>query len=88
MKRFAACLLVLFTVGVAEHASAHGGGHHGGCDEFGHLNHAIGHDPVAFGFPDARNLGDVISDFARAVDGQPGVGDIVENVDHLVCGEG
>ena len=67
-------------------ALAHEGGHQGGCADFGHINRAIGQDPAAFGFPDARNLGDIVSSFAVAPDGQPGVGDVVENVDHLACG--
>lgn len=67
-------------------AFAHEGGHQGGCEDFGHLNRAIGQDPAAFGFPDARNLGDIVSLFAQADDGQPGVGDVVENVDHAACG--
>ena len=76
------------TVGllVATPAVAHEGGHQGGCAAFGQLNHDIAQDPAAFGFPDARNLGDIVSDFARADDGQPGVGDVVENVDHAACG--
>ncbi|HEY3017481.1 MAG TPA: hypothetical protein VGJ23_01485 [Gaiellaceae bacterium] len=79
---FAAALGLL----TAAPAFAHEGGHQGGCEEFGHLNRVIGQDPAAFGFPDARNLGDVVSLFAQADDGQPGVGDVVENVDHAACG--
>lgn len=66
-------------------AFAHEGGHKGGCADFGHVNRAIAQDPAAFGFPDARNLGDIVSSFAVADDGQPGVGDVVENVDHAAC---
>ncbi|HXF97832.1 MAG TPA: hypothetical protein VNJ46_04390 [Gaiellaceae bacterium] len=67
-------------------AAAHQGGHKGGCEEFGHVNRVIGQDPGAFGFPDARNLGDIVSAFAKAPAGQPGVGDIVEQIDHAACG--
>jgi len=76
----AICLLV------ATPALAHEGGHQGGCAAFGQVNRVIGQDPAAFGFPDARNLGDIVSSFAKADDGQPGVGDVVENVDHAACG--
>lgn len=64
----------------------HAGGHRGGCEGFGHLNRLIGQDPAAFGFPWARNLGDLVSWFAALEDGSPGVGDIVDSVDHLACG--
>ncbi len=67
-------------------AAAHGGGHSGGCEDFGHINRAIGQDPGAFGFPEARNLGDIVSSFAHLDDAHPGVSDIVEDVDHLACG--
>jgi hypothetical protein len=67
-------------------APAHEGGHRGGCEEFGHINRVIGQDPSAYGFTSARNLGDIVSGFATLDDGQPGVGDIVENVDHAACG--
>jgi hypothetical protein len=67
-------------------ALAHEGGHKGGCEEFGQINHDIGKDPAAFGFPGARNLGDLVSSFAKASDAQPGVGDIVEQIDHAACG--
>ena len=67
-------------------ALAHEDGHRGGCEEFGQLNRVIGQNPGAFGFPSARNLGDVVSGFAKLDDGQPGVGDIVENIDHAACG--
>jgi hypothetical protein len=67
-------------------ALAHEGGHKGGCEEFGHINYDIGKDPAAFGFPGARNLGDIVSSFAQANDAQPGVGDIVEQIDHAACG--
>lgn len=66
-------------------ALAHEGGHKGGCEEFGQINYDIGKDPAAFGFPDARNLGDLVSSFAKASDAQPGVGDIVEQIDHAAC---
>ncbi len=79
-----AALLALATVAPA---LAHGGGHAGGCADFGHINHDIAQDPASFGFPDARNLGDIVSEFAVADDGSPGVGDIVEEVDHAACGE-
>jgi hypothetical protein len=64
-------------------AFAHQGGHQGGCADFGHSNRAIAQDPAAFGFPDARNLGDIVSSFAVDPDGR-GVGDVVENVDHVL----
>jgi len=67
-------------------ALAHEGGHKGGCEEFGQINYDIGKDPAAFGFPSARNLGDLVSSFAKASDAQPGVGDIVEHIDHAPCG--
>lgn len=67
-------------------AAAHEGGHPGGCEEFGQINYDIGKDPAAFGFPWARNLGDLVSTFAKASDAQPGVGDIVEQIDHAACG--
>jgi hypothetical protein len=67
-------------------ALAHEGGHRGGCEEFGQINYDIGKDPAAFGFPGARNLGDLVSSFAKANDAQPGVGDIVEQIDHAACG--
>jgi hypothetical protein len=67
-------------------AFAHEGGHKGGCEEFGHINYDIGKDPAAFGFPAARNLGDIVSSFAQANDARPGVGDIVEQIDHAACG--
>lgn len=81
-----AAVAAAFGLLAATPALAHEGGHQGGCEQFGHLNRAIGQDPAAFGFPDARNLGDIVSQFAVADDGQPGVGDVVENVDHLACG--
>lgn len=65
---------------------AHGGGHAGGCEEFGQINRSIGQDPAAYGFGWASNLGDIVSWFASLDDAAPGVGDIVENVDHLACG--
>ena len=67
-------------------ALAHDGGHRGGCEEFGQINYDIGKDPASFGFPAARSLGDIVSSFARASDAQPGVGDIVEQIDHAACG--
>ena len=67
-------------------AVAHQGGHKGGCEEFGQINYDIGKNPAAFGFPWAGNLGDLVSTFAKANDAQPGVGDIVEQIDHAACG--
>lgn len=89
MRRFAIAALagMVFGVVAATSALAHEGGHRGGCDEFGQLNGAIATDPASFGFPEARNLGDIVSAFARDDDGQPGVGDIVEQVDHAACGQ-
>lgn len=78
-----AALLALATV---MPVLAHGGGHRGGCEDFGHINHDIAQDPASFGFPDARNLGGIVSGFAVADDDHPGVGDIVEEVDHAACG--
>ena len=63
----------------------HDGGHAGGCADFGRINRQIAENPGAFGFPWARNLGDIVGSFARAADLQPGVGDIVEDVDHAAC---
>ena len=71
---------------VTSSALAHGGGHQGGCEDFGQINRVIGQDPAAFGFPTARNLGDIVSGFAKLADAQPGVGDIVEQIDHAACG--
>jgi hypothetical protein len=71
---------------VAAPAAAHDGGHRGGCEEFGQINYDIGKDPAAFGFAGARNLGDIVSGFAKTADAQPGVGDIVRNIDHAACG--
>lgn len=79
-------LVAVFGLLAATPAFAHQGGHKGGCEDFGHVNRAIAQDPASFGFPDARNLGDIVSGFAHEADGQPGVSDIVENVDHLACG--
>lgn len=81
-----ALLAALLAASTAAPALAHGGGHRGGCEEFGHFNRLIGHDPASFGFPNARNLGDIVSVFAKADDGAPGVGDIVESIDHAACG--
>ena len=67
-------------------ALAHGGGHKGGCEDFGRINRAIGSDPASFGFPGFSNLGDLVSYFAALDDAEPGVGDIVESVDHQACG--
>lgn len=79
-------LAALLTAASGATAYGHGGGHPGGCDEFGQLNRQIGQDPGAFGFAWARNLGDIVSWFASLDDGSPGVGDIVESVDHAACG--
>ena len=82
-----AAVVAAFGLLAATPALAHEGGHQGGCAAFGHVNHDIAQDPGAFGFPDARNLGDIVSGFAALDDGQPGVGDVVENVDHYYgCG--
>ncbi|HZO48954.1 MAG TPA: hypothetical protein VFB26_02310 [Gaiellaceae bacterium] len=86
IRMLAAVVAVAGLGGLAAPAYAHEGGHQGGCADFGHVNRAIGQDPSAFGFPGARNLGDIVSSFAVMPDGQPGVGDVVENVDHLACG--
>jgi hypothetical protein len=85
-KRSVLAGVATFALLAAAPALAHEGGHQGGCEEFGHVNRAIAQDPAAFGFPDAENLGDIVSGFARADDGNPGVGDVVENVDHAACG--
>lgn len=81
-----AAVAAAFGLLAASPAVAHQGGHQGGCEEFGHINRAIGQDPAAFGFPDARNLGDIVSSFATTDDGHPGVGDVVAEVDHAACG--
>jgi hypothetical protein len=88
MKRLviSALLAALLATAMAAPAVAHSGGHRGGCEEFGQINRLIGQDPASFGFPDARNLGDIVSVFAKADDGVPGVGDIVESIDHAACG--
>jgi hypothetical protein len=88
MTRLALALLLALCLALTQVASVlgHAGGHRGGCEQFGHLNRLIGQDPAAYGFPWARNLGDLVSFFAVADDGAPGVGDIVENVDHAACG--
>jgi hypothetical protein len=79
-------VVAAFGLLAATPALAHEGGHRGGCEEFGQFNRVIGQNPGAFGFPSARNLGDIVSGFAKLNDGQPGVADIVENVDHAACG--
>ncbi len=88
MKTVAISAVVATVLGLAAVTSAlaHESGHRGGCEDFGHINHDIAQDPAAFGFPDARNLGDIVSGFAALDDGQPGVGDIVEEIDHAACG--
>ncbi len=66
---------VVLAAGAVTPAFAHEGGHKGGCEDFGQANQTF-----------APNLGPLVSDFARAPDGR-GVGDIVENVDHVLgCG--
>lgn len=88
MRRLAisALLAALLAASTAAPAVAHSGGHRGGCEDFGHINRLIGQDPASFGFPEARNLGDIVSGFAMADDGAPGAGDIVEFIDHAACG--
>jgi len=88
MKILAISAVAAAALGLAAVTSAlaHEGGHQGGCEDFGHINREIAQDPAAFGFPDARNLGDIVSGFAVAEDGQPGVGDVVEEIDHAACG--
>jgi hypothetical protein len=63
-------------------AFAHEGGHQGGCEDFGHFNRELGQNPGDYGFPAARNLGDIVSSFAQ----QGGVAGIVQYGDHLACG--
>jgi hypothetical protein len=78
---------VMVAGGVAP-AFAHEGGHQGGCEDFGHVNAALARDPAAFGFPEARNLGDIVTAFAQDPNGR-GIADVVETFDHvLFCGEG
>jgi hypothetical protein len=83
--------LVISTIAIASMtflatpALAHDGGHAGGCADFGRINRQIAQSPGAYGFPWARNLGDIVSSFAQAADLQPGVADIVEDVDHAAC---
>ncbi|HXF50820.1 MAG TPA: hypothetical protein VNM43_03960 [Dehalococcoidia bacterium] len=87
MRRLAIAAVTVVAIAMAPApVLAHRAGHAGGCEAFGHLNRAIGADPAAFGFPGARNLGDIVSAFAQMDDGQPGVGDIVEQIDHGACG--
>jgi hypothetical protein len=81
-----AALGAALAIAAASVAIAHDGGHAGGCEDFGQLNRDIGQDPGAYGFAWARNLGDIVSWFAGQDDGTPGVGDIVEAVDHASCG--
>lgn len=87
MRRLVASIGLGLVLALAQAAGAfaHEGGHRGGCEEFGQINRAIGQDPAAFGFPWADNLGDIVSWFASLDDGAPGVGDIVENIDHVGC---
>jgi hypothetical protein len=85
MKRTAAFVVVAVgTFGFAGPAWAHEGGHQGGCEEFGRSNLSVGKDPGAW-LPGARNLGDIVSSLTALDDGQPGVGDFVESVDHAAC---
>lgn len=79
-------LALLMSITQAGWVFGHEGGHAGGCAAFGHSNRMVGHDPAAYGFDWAANLGEIVSYFAHLDDGAPGVGDIVENVDHLACG--
>jgi hypothetical protein len=88
MRRFLLSAALAATVAVVPWAgvSAHKGGHQGGCEEFGHINHDIARDPAAFGFVGYNNLGEIVSDFATDPAPPPGVGWIVETIDHLACG--
>ncbi|MGH2454718.1 MAG: hypothetical protein ACRDHD_00445 [Candidatus Limnocylindria bacterium] len=88
MKRLAISIVLAAALSAvaATPLLAHSGGHQGGCEEFGQINRVIGQDPAVFGFGWARNLGDLVSFFAVQDDGTPGVGDIVENIDHAACG--
>ena len=79
-------LMGLLALGTTAPVLGHGGGHQGGCAAFGQFNRVLGQDPGAFGFPWARNLGDLVSTFAQLDDGRPGVAEIVEDVDHAACG--
>ena len=62
MRRLIASMSLSLLLALASTSSAlaHDGGHTGGCAEFGHINRPIGQDPAAFGFPWARNLGDIV----------------------------
>ncbi|HWP62918.1 MAG TPA: hypothetical protein VNO86_05565 [Candidatus Binatia bacterium] len=92
MRRIAISVLLAATLAASSAAVvlAHSPGHPGGCEEFGRINREIGQNPAAFGFPWARNLGDIVSWFATdpAAPGSdvPGVGDIVRAFDHQNCG--
>jgi hypothetical protein len=80
-------------------ASAHGGGHRGGCEEFGRTNLWISQNSEEFaasiyedfGIQVLRdnNLGGIVSFFANKSTNlylQPGIGDLVRDVDHAACG--
>lgn len=79
-------LALLLALAATPVVLGHDGGHVGGCEDFGQINRLIGQDPAAYGFPWASNLGEIVSWFAALEDDAPGVGDIVEGVDHLACG--
>jgi hypothetical protein len=67
-------------------ALAHEGGHAGGCEDFGHVNGEIARGEVTVPGYEGWSLGEIVSSFAVADDGEPGVGDVVRDVDHLACG--
>lgn len=82
-------------------ASAHGGGHRGGCEDFGHVNLEWARNAAdvaaaieaALGIDlpdDIHTLGGIVSWFANHKDSppgdRPGVGDVVATFDHAACG--
>jgi hypothetical protein len=50
MKRLAVCVVVSVIMAFGGSASAHEGGHPGGCEEFGRINRDVAQNPAAFGF--------------------------------------
>jgi hypothetical protein len=85
-RAVSATLALVVALAAVTPALGHEGGHAGGCEDFGHVNRQVAQDPGAFGVPEARNLGDVVSGLATTADGHPGVGDVVRDVDHAACG--
>jgi hypothetical protein len=89
MKRIhalAAAVCAAFGLLGAGPALAHEGGHRGGCADFGQVNGEIARGEVTVPGYEGWSLGQIVSSFAVAPDGEPGVGDVVRDVDHLACG--